>query len=78
LLNRLSVCAQSALFFMSGQSKSIDFDKAMAHLEEEANALVEKAQKKLKSFSFFSDKHEDAVELLSRAANLYKQAKRCT
>jgi alpha-soluble NSF attachment protein len=47
----------------------------MAHLSDQANELVAKADKKLKSFSLFGNKTEDALELLQKACTLYKQAK---
>eukprot|EP00965_Chrysotila_dentata_P060537 2006552-Pleurochrysis_carterae.AAC.1 len=44
-----------------------------------ARALVEKAEKKINSWSFFSgNKYEDAAELYSKAANQFKVSKNCT
>ena len=43
--------------------------------ESKADELVAKALKKLKSFSFFGNKYEDAAELLEKACNQYKLAK---
>ncbi len=40
--------------------------------------FLAKAEKKLKGMSFFGNKHEEAVELLEKAANCFKLAKMCT
>jgi len=47
--------------------------------EDRARALVEKAEKKLSSWSLFSSgsKFEDASEMYVKAANLFKVAKCC-
>ena len=49
----------------------------MGDMEGQANALMEKANKKLNSWGLFGNKYEDAAELLSQAANKYKIAKSC-
>jgi len=48
----------------------------MASPEDQAVELVAKADKKLKSFSFFGNKKEDALEYLQKASVLFKQAKK--
>jgi len=47
--------------------------------EDKARALVEKAEKRLNSWSLFSSgsKFEDAAELYTKAANLFKVSKCC-
>eukprot|EP00966_Prymnesium_polylepis_P156508 3616040-Prymnesium_polylepis.1 len=51
----------------------------MADQSEKADALVAQAKKKLASWfaSFSGNKYEDAAELLTKAANLYKASKKC-
>lgn len=52
----------------------------MASNKEKAQDLVEKANRKQKSWSLFgsaSSKFEDAAELYAKAANHYKLSKRC-
>ena len=44
----------------------------------QADALVAKAEKKLKGWGFMGNKYEDAQDLLEKAANLYKVSKACT
>ena len=45
---------------------------------DKALALVEKAEKKLASWSLFGgNKYEDAAELFIKAANLFKVSKEC-
>ena len=41
------------------------------------DALVAKADKKLKGWGFLGNKYEDAQELLEKAANMYKIGKAC-
>jgi len=50
----------------------------MADQSEKADALVAQAKKKLASWfaSFSGNKYEDAAELLTKAANLYKASKK--
>ena len=43
--------------------------------ESRGDELVAKAEKKLKGFSLFGNKYEDASEILEKAANQYKLAK---
>eukprot|EP00899_Mesostigma_viride_P012673 jgi/Mesvir1/21406/Mv20883-RA.1 len=43
--------------------------------QAKADELFAKAEKKLKSWGVFGNKHEEAVELLDKAANNYKLAK---
>lgn len=48
--------------------------------DDRAEEWIEKAEKKLKSFSFFgggSTKFEEAGEFYVKAANLFKLAKKC-
>lgn len=50
----------------------------MGDYEGKAQDMVKKAEKKLNSFSFFGgDKYGDAAELLEKAANHFKLAKKC-
>ena len=45
---------------------------------DKAHALMEKAEKKLGSWSLFGgNKFEDAAELFTKAANLFKVSKDC-
>lgn len=49
--------------------------------DDRAEEWIEKAEKKLKAFSFFgggSTKYEEAAEFYVKAANLFKLAKKCT
>jgi hypothetical protein len=45
--------------------------------EAEADELVKKAEKKLKSWRPFGNKNEEALEMFEQAANFYKLAKNC-
>jgi len=47
--------------------------------EVKAEELLEKADKKLKGFSLFggSSKWEDASDMYTKAANLFKMEKKC-
>jgi len=47
--------------------------------EDKARALLVQGEKKLTSWSLFSSgsKHEDAAELFTKAANLFKVSKCC-
>lgn len=47
--------------------------------EEKASEWLDKADKKLRSFSLFnsSAKYEDAADMYLKAANLFKLAKKC-
>ena len=47
--------------------------------EQQARDLINKAQKKLNSWSFFgpSNKYEDAAELYEKAGNMFKLAQQC-
>lgn len=50
----------------------------MADFQAKARDYAAKADKKMKSFSFFGNKYEDAADLYEKAANQYKLAKACT
>ena len=50
----------------------------MADYEAKGQDFLAKADKKLKSMSFFGNKYVDAAELLEKAANNFKLAKNCT
>ena len=47
--------------------------------EQQARDLINQAQKKLNSWSFFgpSNKYEDAAELYEKAGNMFKLAQQC-
>lgn len=47
----------------------------MADFQAKARDYAAKADKKMKSFSFFGNKYEDAADLYEKAANQYKLAK---
>jgi alpha-soluble NSF attachment protein len=54
----------------------------MADYEQQANNLINEAQKKLNSwkiFSFFgpSNKYEEVAEIYEKAGNMYKLAQQC-
>jgi alpha-soluble NSF attachment protein len=47
--------------------------------EQQARDLINQAQKKLNSWSFFgpSNKYEDAAEFYEKAGNMFKLAQQC-
>ena len=66
---------------MSGLARGLacDFGTLDMSQEDKARALVEKAEKKLASWSLFGggSKYEDAAEMYTKAANLFKVSKCC-
>jgi alpha-soluble NSF attachment protein len=49
----------------------------MGDYTNKGKALLEKADKKLSSWSMFGNKYEDAAELIEKACNQFKLGKSC-
>lgn len=49
----------------------------MGDLESQGLEYEQKAEKKLKGWGMFTNKYDDAAELLEKAGNSYKLAKAC-
>jgi alpha-soluble NSF attachment protein len=49
----------------------------MGDYTAKGKALMEKADKKLSSWSMFGNKYEDAAELIEKACNQFKLGKAC-
>lgn len=68
------MCATLASRDTSKLTRSTSLDQ-MA--DAKGDELVAKAEKKLKGFQLFGNKHEEALEMFEKAVNSYKLSKRC-
>lgn len=49
----------------------------MSNNEQRGDDEMNQGEKKLKAFSFFGKKYDEAIDHFTKAANLYKMAKEC-